>query len=311
MYSKDIELRHLRYFVAVAEELHFSRAAEKLQIAQPPLSQQIRQLEHMLGVRLFERNYHTVTLTAAGEVFLAEARHVLDEMEQALARMQDAKQGLVGRLNIGYFQSAEVTDAIIPAILQLYRQRFPTVEIQLRATNLQEQWQAIQAQEIQLGFAACSSDLPKDLDMLVIERIPLVVVCAPEHPLASQPAIALRSLINEAFIFCHRQASHFFYDRIVQLCGFSPHITQEVADLRMLLGLVAANMGISIVPASAVSMRDQGVIYRPLANLHEADIIETLLVWRRADSSPLVQNFLTATREVLEQRNKSVASIRE
>src|SRR5205807_7201061 len=102
MYSQNVELRHLRYFVVVAEELHFSRAAEKLQIAQPPLSQQIRQLERALGVRLFERNHHSVALTAAGLVFLEEARLILEQVEHALSRVQDAQQGLVGRLDIGY-----------------------------------------------------------------------------------------------------------------------------------------------------------------------------------------------------------------
>ena len=125
MYNQNVELRHLRYFVAVAEELHFSRAAEKLQIAQPPLSQQIRQLERTLGVPLFERNHHFVALTPAGQVFLEEARLILEQVEHALSRVQDAQRGLVGRLDVGYIKSVSATDTILPDILQVYRRRFP------------------------------------------------------------------------------------------------------------------------------------------------------------------------------------------
>jgi len=305
MYSQNVELRHLRYFVAVAEELHFSRAAEKLQLAQPPLSQQIRQLEQTLGVRLFERNYHTVTLTPAGQVFLEEARLVLHQMEQALSRVQAAKQGLAGRLDIGYMRSVGATDTIVPDIFQLYRQRFPAVDVRLREMSLEEQVQAIQGQQIQVGFVARSQDLPIGLDAEVIERIPLVVVCAEQHRLASQPSVTLRSLANEPFILCQRQTSRFLYDRIIQLCGFSPHITQEVSDILLLLGLVAANLGISIVPASSVSLRKQGIVARPLADLDVDVTIETALVWRRLDRSPLVQEFLAVAREVLGQGTKT------
>jgi DNA-binding transcriptional LysR family regulator len=290
MYSQNIELRHLRYFIAVAEELHFSRAAEKLQIAQPPLSQQIAQLEQILGVRLFERNYHSVTLTSAGEMLLEEARCIFEQVEHALARMQKAKHGLVGRLDMGYLRSASATDTIIPDLLAIYRQRFSAVEVHLREMSLQEQLQALQKQQIQVGIVARFQDLPAEFETAIIERIPLVAVFAQQHPFASQPSI-----------LCHRQASPVFYDRIIRLCGFSPHITQEVSDMRMLLGLVAANLGISIVPASSAVIRNQGVVYRPLVDLESDGIIETVLVWRRLDTSPLVQKFLAVAREVLGQ----------
>lgn len=300
MYSQKVELRHLRYFVAVAEELHFGRAAEKLHIAQPPLSQQIRQLERILEVRLFERNYHTVTLTNAGQVFLEEVRRILEQVEHALSRVQEAHQGLVGWLDIGYIRSTSMT-TMIPDMLAIYRQRFPAVEIRLREVNIQDQLQAIHTQQIQVGFVTCPPEMPSELDSLVVERVPLVAAFAQQHPLAPQASVSIHSLSNEPFIFCQRQASHFFYDRIIQLCGFSPRITQEVPDLRMQLGLVAANLGISIVPASAAAIRTRGIVYRPLADLDGDDAIETVLVWRRLDSSPLIQEFLAVAREVLEE----------
>lgn len=310
MYNQQVELRHLRYFVAVAQELHFSRAAEKLQIAQPPLSQQIRQLEQILGARLFERNHHSVALTTTGQVFLEEARLILEQVEHALSRVQDAQQGLVGWLDIGYIKSTSTT-TIIPDMLAIYRQRFPTVEIRLREVNIQDQLQAIQAQQIQMGFVTCPQEIPVELDSVVVERIPLVAVFAQQHPLASQASVPIRSLSNESFIFCQRQASHFFYDRIIQLCGFSPRITQEVPDIHMQLGLVAANLGISIVPASSVAIRNLGIVYRPLADLDGDCTIETVLVWRRKDISPLVQEFLAVAQEVLGQRKNTTTGVEE
>ena len=311
MYSQNVELRHLRYFVVVAEELHFSRAAEKLQIAQPPLSQQIRQLEQILGVRLFERNYHTVTLTNAGRVFLEEARRVLEQMEYALSRVQDAQQGLVGRLDIGFVNSAPAADTLIPDMLQIYHQRFPVVEVRLREMDLREQLQALQAQQIQVGFIASSQELPTEFDSEVIERIPFVAVFSSQHPFTLQPSIALRALANESFIFCHRQAAGVLYDRLIQICGFSPHITQEVSDIHMVLGLVAANLGVSLVPASVMALRHQGVIYRPLADLDVDITVQTVLIWRKKENSPLVQHFLAVAREVLDQRKKTVTGNEE
>ena len=312
MYNQHVELRHLRYFVAVAKELHFSRAAEKLHIAQPPLSQQIRQLEQTLGVRLFERNHHSVMLTNAGQVFLEEALRILEQVEHALVRVQKAQQGRVGRLNIGFVNSATATDTIIPDVLAVYHQRFPEVEVHLREMYLQEQLQALQQQHIQVGFAASiPRDIPTEFDSEVIQRIPFVAVFAPQHRFASQPSVTLQSLVNEPFIFCQRKTARDLYDRIIQLCGFSPLIKQEVSDVRMLLGLVAANLGISLLPASAMALSTQGIVYRPLTDAPVDIAVETIVVWRREDISPLVQEFLVALREVLGQQNNMTIGVGE
>jgi DNA-binding transcriptional LysR family regulator len=162
-----------------------------------------------------------------------------------------------------------------------------------------------------VGFAASILDMPAELDSAVVERVPLVTVFAQQHPFASQSSVPIRSLINEPFIFCQHQASHFFYDRIIQLCGFSPRITQEVPDVRMLLGLVAANLGISIVPASSAAIRNLGVVYRPFADFDGDCTIETVLLWRRKDISPLVQEFLAVAREVLGQRTNITTDVEE
>jgi DNA-binding transcriptional LysR family regulator len=226
-------------------------------------------------------------------------------MEYALSRVQEAQRGLVGWLDIGYMQSTSTTTTLMSDILTIYRQRFPAVEIRLREATLQDQLQAIQAQQIQVGFVICPLGIPDELDSVVIERIPLVAAFAQRHPFASQESVSIHSLSNEPFIFCQRQVSHFFYDRIIQLCGFSPRITQEVPDIRMQLGLVAANLGIAIVPASAAEIRHLGVVYRPLVDLDDDGAIETVLVWRRKGISPLIQEFLAVAREVLGQRTQS------
>ena len=309
MYNQNVELRHLRYFVAVAEELHFGRAAEKLQMAQPPLSQQIRQLERIVGARLFERDHHTVTLTNAGRVFLEEALPILEQMEHALSRVQGAQQGLVGWLNIGFVPRVPGAATLIPDTLAIYRQRFPLVEVRLKEMQVQEQLQALHEQQVQIGCVVGSQGLSAEFDAEVIQRMPFVVALAPQHRLASQPSIALSALVNELFIFCQRKSASFLYDRVIQVCGFSPRITQEVSDINMALGLVAANLGVALVPASAMALRQQGVVYCPLADLDVDITIQTVLVWRREEASPLVQEFLAIARDILAQQNKMTTDV--
>ena len=299
MYDQNVELRHLRYFVAVAEELHFSRAAEKLQMAQPPLSQQIRQLEHMVGVRLFERNHHSVMLTNAGQLFLEDAVRILEQVDHALLRMQQAQHGQVGRLDIGFVNNAVATESFLPDVLAAYHQRFPAVEMHLCEMHPEVQLQALQKQQIQVGFVASFQRVPAEFEAEVLQHIPFVAVLAPQHRFASQPSVALRSLIKESFILCQRQSTPVLYDRIIQRCGESPRVTQEVSDIRMVLGLVAANLGVSLVPASAMPLRTEGVIYRPLSDDGDAIIVEIALVWHRKSFSPVLEGFLAVARELL------------
>ncbi len=304
MYKESFELRHLRYFVAVAEELHFSRAAERLHIAQPPLSQQIRQLERILGVRLFERNRHAVALTSAGQLFLADARRILQQAEDAFFRMKYAQDGQIGRLAIGFVNTSVATDNLIPNVLALYRKRFPGVEVHLTEMEPHEQLRALEQREIQVGFTAIFQDLSTEFDSEFIQRIPFIAVCAPQHRFASQTSVALRDLVNEPFIFCQRHPIDPLYDRLIQLFGFSPSVTQEISNINILLGLVAANFGVSLVPASAMTLNTHTVVYRPLSDSDGQLAFETVFVWCRNDCSPILQEFLAVAREVNEQRKK-------
>lgn len=303
MYDQAIELRHLRYFVAVAEELYFGRAAAKLRIAQPPLSQQIRRLEDIVGARLFERNHHAVALTVAGQVFLDDARRVLGQAEHALARARAAHHGEVGRLDIGFITGAATTDAIVPEALAAYRQRYPAVAVRLEELAPREQLRALRERRIQAGFAAGVEDIPPEVGAEGIERIPFVAALAPGHRLAAHPSVALRSLVDEPFIFCRRQSAPALYDRVIQLCGFSPHIAHEVSDIRMVLGLVAADLGVSLVPASAMALGPRRIVYRPLADRGGDLAVEVALIWRRDDPSPLVRAFLEVARETFAPRD--------
>jgi DNA-binding transcriptional LysR family regulator len=312
MHNEQIELRHLRSFVAVGQELHFSRAAEKLHIAQPALSQQILQLEHILGVRLFERNHHAVRLTNAGQMFLKEALQILEQVDHSLLRVQQAQNGQIGCLEIGFVHAEIATANIIPEVLTLYRQRFPAVEVQLKEMYLQEQLQALKEQQIQAGFAAAFQDLPTEFDAEVLQRVPFVAVCSPQHRFARQASVALSALIEEPFFFCPRQSdSGVLYDRITQLCGVSPHVIQEVSNIHILLGLIAANLGVSLVAASAMTLPVPGVVYRPLSDVHHDIAFKTVLLWRRGDLSPLLREFLAVAREVFEQRKKTLLNFEE
>jgi DNA-binding transcriptional LysR family regulator len=312
MHNQNIELRHLRSFVAVAQELHFSRAAERLYIAQPALSQQIRQLEQILAVRLFERDRHTVRLTSAGQLFLKDATEILEQVDRSLVRMRQAQSGQQGRLTIGFVNVEIATANIIPDILACYRQRFPAVEVHLKEMYLQEQLQALKQQQIQAGFAAVFQDPSSELDTEVLQRVPFVAVVSEQHPLAAKPSISLSSLLAEPFFFCPRDSdSGVLYDRIAELYGSTPQVVQEVSNIHILLGLIAANLGVSLVAASAMTLPFPGVVYRSLSDPQHDLAFQTVLLWQRDDPSPVLREFLDVAREVFAQRKSTLPNFEE
>ena len=203
-----MELRHLRYFVTVAEELHFGRAAQRLQIAQPPLSQQIRQLEEELGVQLFHRTKRSVQLTEAGQLFLEEACQILTRAEQAIQIVQRADRGETGRLTLGFVGSA--TYSVLPVVLKVFRKRFPEVLLSLHEMTTTQQVQALHEDRIHLGFVRP----PIHEQELMIESIlkePFVAVLPKFHRLANETQISLRSLANDPFILFPRYLGSGFY----------------------------------------------------------------------------------------------------
>ncbi len=290
-----MELRHLRYFVAVAEELHFGRASERLHISQPPLSHQIRQLEEEIGVKLFHRTKRRVLLTHAGKIFLEEARQILDLSAKAVQEAQKAERGEIGRLVIGIVVSA--TYSLAPPILRSFRERFPEVELILREQTTDQQLDALQKGNISVGFLR----QPARNDALYFETIlrePFMVALPADHVLAAGSRVSLDMLATEPFIMFSRRQGPTFYDQIMSLCnqaGFSPTVAQEAVQMPTVLGLVSVGLGIALVPASVQNLQMTGVSYRVLTGVTQTT--ELAMGWRREDESPVLRAFLDVARE--------------
>lgn len=291
-----MELRHLRYFVAVAEELHFGRAATRLLIVQPSLSQQIRQLEDELGFPLLRRTKRSVELTDAGTVFLAEARKVLAQVQEAQRAARRAYRGEIGRLVIGYISSS--TYDLLPMMLSAYRERFPQVDVALQELTTQEQLRALDEETIQVGLLRLPISDPL-IQVEIVRREPIVCVLPEDHPLAIRTRIPVAMLANEPFVLQSRQRGGGYYAQLMNLCltaGFSPNVIQEVTEMHTIVSLVAAGMGVSLVPLSVNNIRSQGVAYRELEG--STTLTEMAVAWLRNSSSTIVQNFLEVARGI-------------
>jgi LysR family transcriptional regulator, benzoate and cis,cis-muconate-responsive activator of ben and cat genes len=292
-----MELRHLRYFLAVAEELHFSRAAARLHIAQPPLSHQIRQLEGELGFDLFLRTNRRVRLTDAGRYFRDEARSLLERLERAKAAAQRVAGGESGSLEVGHV--AAVTFALLPRLYRLFRARHPDVALTLSEMSTAEQVEALRAGQIHLGLAR----QPVGDETLTVEPLldePLVVALPLRHPLAKQRTIALRDLSRERFVLYPRSPRHGWIEVVKNACraaGFQPIVAQEALELSTAVTLVAAGIGITLVPHSARALRLDGVVYRDLCA--PAPVTRLVAVCQAGESRPVVQRFLEVVREVV------------
>jgi DNA-binding transcriptional LysR family regulator len=287
-----MELRHLRYFVTLAEELHFGRAADRLHIAQPPLSQQIRQLELELGFQLFHRTKRTVRLTDAGQVFLAEVQQILNHLDRAIQTGRQTSRGEIGQLVIGFVSSAAYN--VLPQLLALFRADAPEVTISLHELTTDQQLDWLREGRIDIGVLR-----PPVEDAIfgtaTIFRESLVLALPENHPLTQHPLISLRSLSQEPFIVFPRSFAPTLYDTIISFCqqaGFSPTVVQEAIQMQTIVSLVAANLGIAIVPASLQHLQRTGVVYKAIEE--PVPEIETMLAWRRSEPSMTVQRFLEA-----------------
>lgn len=289
-----MEVRHLQYFVVVAEELHFGRAASRLQMTQPPLSQQILQLEEEIGVRLLERSKRKVELTHAGSVFLDEAKKALAQIQRAADMAQRADRGQTGRLAVGFVGSA--TYDILPEVIRVYMERFPDVDVVLNEMGTPLQISALINHQIDVGIVRMPIS-QEGLSFETVLRTPCVAAVSRNHPLAVRSEVSLRDLAEEPFIFLSRAIWPGFHDEVVGLCrqaGFSPSIRQEATEFQTILGLVAADIGISIVPASAHKLPMRGVVY---LSLKHPPVAEMAMAWRSCDSSPMVREFLGVARQ--------------
>lgn len=262
-----MELRHLRYFIAVAECLHFGRAAALLGISQPPLSQQIQALEQELGTRLFDRTNRRVALSEAGRLFLNEARQVLTQVDKAADVARRAQLGELGELKVAFTSSAPFNSSISTAI-RGFRQAYPAVHLHLQEMSSQDVADALLEKRVDVGLMR-PLPLADALHAVELFREPLVAVVNAGHPLAIAPGdgLYMTALAEEPFVFFPRSYGSGLYAQLLSLAreaGFNPHIAQEASEAMTIIGLVSAGLGVSVLPASFRSIRIDGVAYRPL-----------------------------------------------
>lgn len=290
-----MELRQLRYFMTIAEEGNFSRAAERLHVSQPPLSTQMKNLEDELGVRLLERSNRGVSLTAAGAVFFEETRAVLARLEHAKSEAQRADRGDTGMLSIGFVSIADY--GILPPALKNFRSNFPLVEVQLHELTTDAQVREIRAARLDLGIGLAPVDEP-DIEFEGLLREELVLAAPSKHPaVRSGGAIDLRALSKASFIVPPRDIAPGLYDLAISRCraaGFAPRITQHARQMQTVVGLVSCGMGFALVPSSVRHLRRTDVKYLQLRG-KPAFVEVGILRLRHADSR-LRGHFIDALR---------------
>ncbi len=292
-----MELRHLRYFVAVAEELHFTRAAKRLHIGQPPLSQQIQALEAELGVALFQRSKRHVAMTAAGDRFLMSARQILSDTDAATDEARRAARGELGELRIGFSSSLPFT-SLLPRILRDYRFSYPHVTLTLREMFTFDQLEALQLGRLDIGLIRYrGTEASPDLAVREIRQDPLRLVVHMADPLAQEGSVSLLDLKDRGFIVYPRGTGTSLTMLVRQLClvaGFEPKVAQEAREPMAQIGFVAAGLGIAILPAPFECVRLDEVRYLPIrdAGAH----LSLGVASRREDKSALIEGFLNHLR---------------
>jgi DNA-binding transcriptional LysR family regulator len=290
-----MQLRHLKSFVAVAEELHFGRAAERLGIAQPPLTEQIKRFERDLGYPLFARTSRKTELTDAGRVLLGKANELLRAFDQAIELARGAGRGQTGRLRVGTPPSMMLTK--LPTAIRGYRARYPGVEFTLKEMSTSAIAEGLRADNLDVGFLR-EYDPPRSLALEWVYQEPLVAVLPAKHALAASPRVTLGNLAHEPFVFFPRAVGEAFYDRLIQMCvkaGFSPRIVQEATQWQSIVTCVETGMGVSVAPACVQRFRWPGVEYRPLPGLKTS-----VTVCRREGTvSAAAGAFLRLSNEVL------------
>jgi len=293
-----MELRHLRYFVAVAEERHFGRAAERLRMAQPPLSQQIKALEAELGTRLFDRNRRKVELTAAGDALLPEARDILARAADLGRLARAAAGGEAGRLDMAFTGSVPFTE-VLPRILRRLRNLFPERRLSSRERSTGGQIEAVAEGRLDLGFARpAAHNLPPGVVGRLILREPLVLALPSDHPLAGRDSIGMAEVAGEGLVMNPRHIGTGLYDKIPQLCraaGYAPRIAVEAHQMSTMIRLVGAGLGLAVVPQTMCRVGFEGVAYAAITG---SDAMLDLLLIHRETITPVTRNFLTVVESI-------------
>lgn len=300
-----MELRHLRYFVMVAEEKHFTRAAARLHMQQPPLSQQIRALETELGFDLFKRHPKGVDLTSGGAVFLEEARAILARVQDGARRAARVATGVEGTLSIGFTSSA-AAHPLIPRIIRAYRERYPAVSIALAEGNAGRLTERASVGELEVGILRAPVGRPDGIEYhrLLVEE--LLWVLPVGHPTldGSESSIDIQAVRNEPFILVRRPGAPGMYANLLHACqsaGFEPRVAFEVERMLTNVSLVAAGEGISVVPASMRDIHRDSVVYRRISGARPRLVAPLTLVCRQFNQSPALQNFIMLARQLAKE----------
>ncbi|HEX2545106.1 MAG TPA: LysR substrate-binding domain-containing protein [Ramlibacter sp.] len=301
-----MEFRHLRYFLALSEELHFGRAARRLHISQPPLSLNIRQLEESIGARLFHRTSREVRLTAAGRAFLPAARAMLEQAEESARHAREVEQGYEGRLRIGLVSSMLYRG--LPDLLREFQVRHPQLRVMLRELNSHDQMMDVLQGRLDVGFVH-TMRVPAEISRLLVASEPFLCCVPSGHPLAKARRLKLRRLQEEAFVMFSRDASPDYYERVLAICsdaGFYPEVRHEVRHWLSVVSMVAQGLGVALVPAALKVSGIPGAAFVPL----EASTArsEAFCVWRSADDNAGLQSFLGAVRAAVPPAARAAAA---
>ncbi len=296
-----MELRHLRYFVAVGEEQHYHRAAERLRVAQPALSRQIQDLEEEIGFKLFDRLPRGVKISAAGKSFLVDARRILHEVNDATARAKRVASGQSGTLRVGFVESIS-WHGVVPDSFRQFRERQPHVELQLKPLSSAEQIEAVRTGQLDAGFLFTIANLGRELAQLPVASLDLMLAASKEHPLTKLKKLRLGDLSDAAFIWFPRRESPAYYDRLMHECfrgGLkSPHIVQEAVNEATILSLVSCRMGVAFVSGATRWRCPESVTLLPVTDLKLP--LPFALVWRKDNASALLAKFVADVRSLPE-----------
>jgi DNA-binding transcriptional LysR family regulator len=304
-----MELRHLRYFVAVAEERHITRAAARLGLKQPPLSQQIHALENELGIKLLTRLPRGVELTPSGQGFLEDARALLSGVERATSRARAAARGQPGRISIGLTTSSSL-HPVVTRVLRAYAASHAAVSLDLHTNSAAGLTEALLREEVQVAVIRASVARPADLVFEKLAQENMLIALPAGHPLVKRtvsgahPPISLRALARERLILVRRPAAPGMYGNVIAAChraGFTPLVVAEVEQMLTAINLVAAGVGVSLVPASIREIRQQGIVYCPLSDAPSL-VAPLTLVYRRGEAQPIVTDFIALSRKLAKDK---------
>ena len=295
----SVDLHHLRHFVAVAEELHFGRAAARLHMAQPPLSQSIRRLEAALGFPLFVRTQRRVELTPAGQVFLTEARRTLQQMDEGVRMARRAASEDLAEISITFTSAALYR--VLPAALRAYRERFPMVDVRLDERSTDAQLAGLQDGSIDVGFVTPPLKGMSGLEVEMIDRDRFCLAVPASSPLCHRSPIGLAELSDESFVLFPYAQGPSLHGRLMSACrqvGFVPRVRQEARQMHTILSLVAAGMGVAFVPEGARSMRVDGVAMVPLVGMPDDLTWDLAMVWKPRSARRSIVEFLRTVRSL-------------